>query len=72
MAEPFEDFLVRLAEKNDFSVLDRIDPYMDGHLAETGNVVAERQRVAVVFRDKAPDTELSRRMLDRIIKSERA
>ena len=67
MTQPFEDFLVDLANKGDPSVLDRLDGYLDGHLARSSNAAAERQRLAIAFRDRAPETELSRLMLDRIV-----
>ena len=67
MAQPFEDFLVKLAEKGDPDVLNRIDGYLHDHLARVGNAVVERDRLAVAFRDKAPDTELSVEILIRIV-----
>jgi hypothetical protein len=67
MAQPFEDFLVKLAEKGDPGVLNRIDGYLHAHLVQVGNALAERDRLVVAFRDKAPDTELSVEMLNRIV-----
>jgi hypothetical protein len=67
MAQPFEDFLVELAEKGDADVLNRIDGYLHDHLVRTGNALAERDRLVVAFRDKAPDTELSIEILNKII-----
>jgi hypothetical protein len=37
-------------------------------LYELGSVVAERDRLVVAFRDKAPDTELSNEILNRIVR----
>ena len=67
MAQPFEDFLVELAEKGDADVLNRIDGYLHDHLVRAGNALAERDRLVVAFRDKAPDTELSIEILNKII-----
>jgi hypothetical protein len=69
MAQPFEDFLVELAEKGDCSVLDRLPNYLTGHYVDTGNAVAERERLIVAFGDKAPRTTLSERMREVIIES---
>jgi hypothetical protein len=66
-AQPFENWLVELAEKSDPSVLDRLGVYIDQHLARERDVAAERQRLAVAFREKAPTTDLTRRMLDIIV-----
>jgi hypothetical protein len=66
MAQPFEDFLVALAEKGDPDVLNRIDGYLHSHLVQVGNALAERDRLVVAFRDKAPDTELSAEILNRV------
>jgi hypothetical protein len=53
MAQPFEDFLVELAKKGDPDVLNRIDGFLHAHLVAVGNAaVAERDRLAVAFRDK--------------------
>jgi hypothetical protein len=67
MAQPFEDFLVELAEKGDPDILNRIDGYLHDHLVRVGNAVVERDRLVVAFRDKAPDTELSDKILNRIV-----
>ena len=74
MTQLFEDFLVQLADKGDSSVLEHIDNYLDGHLAQFsdhkfgfGSVATERSRLAVAFRDKARRRELSRLMLEKIV-----
>jgi len=68
MAQPFEDFLVELAEKGDQGVLSRIDDYLHSHLVREGNIAAERERLAVAFKAKAPYTELSEEIFNRIIR----
>ncbi len=69
MPQPFEDWLVELAAKGDETVLDRLPNYLTARYMETGNIVAERDRLIVAFRDKAPLTPLSNRMLDIIERS---
>jgi hypothetical protein len=64
MAQSSEDFLVELAAKGDATVLERLPTYLDSHYVQVGNVPAERNRLIVAFRDKAPQTELSDRILD--------
>lgn len=67
MAQSFTDFLVELSEKGDQDVLRRIPGYLDQHLAPSGNVTLERQRLAVEFQEKAPPTELSRQIFEMIL-----
>jgi hypothetical protein len=69
MPQLFEDFLVELEARGDETVLDRLPGYLTNHYIETGNVTAERDRLTVAFRDKAPPTTLSSRMLDIIVGS---
>jgi hypothetical protein len=66
MAQPFEDFLVELAKKGDPHVLNRIDGFLHAHLLQVGNPVAERDRLLVAVRDKAPDNELTIEILNKI------
>jgi len=62
--QPFEDFLVELAKRNDVGVLKRIPTYLDVHLTEfCGDRSSEINRLVVAFRDKAPDNVLSPQML---------
>ena len=63
MAQPFEDFLVRLSAKEDETILERLPTYLDIHYVQVNDIRAERNRLIVGFRDRAPRTELSDRML---------
>jgi len=67
MKQPFEDFLIGCEAKGDETLLDRLPNYLNDHYIQTGNIVAERERLIIAFRDKAPLTMLSGRMLDIII-----
>ena len=68
MAEPIDDFLVRLLNKSPKGLLDRVPHYIHGHLAECqatgGNIVAEWQRLAAAITEKAPDGELKEHVLN--------
>ena len=64
MTQPFEDFLVELAVKGDLTVLGRLPNYLDGHYVAIPDIPAERNRLIVAFRDRAPQSELSVQMLD--------
>ena len=68
MQKPFEDSLVVLAKEHDWSILDRLDFYLEGHLIRFSEEDAEKQRLAGAFRAKAPDGELREAILERLLR----
>jgi hypothetical protein len=70
MAQAFEDWLVELHDKNDYSILEKLPGYLTDHYVRTPyNVVVERERLFTAFREKVAVTPLSGRMLDIILTS---
>jgi hypothetical protein len=70
MAQAFEDWLVALHDKGDDSVVERLPGYLTDHYVRTScNVVLERERLFISFKEKVAITSLSGRMLDIILAS---
>jgi hypothetical protein len=67
VGKKFEEFLIDLEAEGNTTVLQRLPEYLIGHYIQCGNIVAERERLIISFRDKAPITVLSDKMLDMII-----
>lgn len=69
MSEQFVDLLVQLAAKGDWGVLERLPRYLTGYYVEVGGLPGTRDQLIIAFRDRAPRTELTDRMLEIIISS---